>query len=391
MLKEAMMNWLSKVLPSPKASRSAIGLMSGTSLDGLDACIVRENSEDHRIEVVNTLRSELPIRIRGGLQKIIHSGEVTLETFLHLEHQYTEAVIEQCQKLIESSDHKISVIGFHGQTLWHAPHLGSTLQIGFSERLAEATHTPVAHQFRRGDMARGGQGAPLAPLFHAAHFGRATENVAVLNLGGIANLSLIVSGKPIEGWDLGPANTLSDIWHQMHQNEPFDFAGNYAASGCVNDDLLTVLLGDPYFARSPPKSTGREYFSSAWLLAIVNQFPSIEPADVQATLNRLTAILVDRALPNEIDILVVCGGGIHNAHLMDQIDTTVVPLVVSSETFSIDPDFVEAACFGWLGLQCLDQQIMETSPVTGSKLAGVLGSLVFPTSETETRAATTRA
>ena len=374
-----MMNWLFKALPNPKTSRSAIGLMSGTSLDGLDACIVRENTENHCIEVVNTQRSELPIRVRDGLQKIIQSGEVKLDNLLHLEYQYTEAVIEQCKMLIESSDEEISVIGFHGQTLWHAPNLGSTLQIGFAERLAEATLTPVAHQFRRGDMARGGQGAPLAPLFHASHFGRDTENVAVLNLGGIANLSLLVSGKPIEGWDLGPANTLSDIWHQLHQDKPFDYGGNYAASGCVNDDLLTALLNDPYFEQSPPKSTGREYFSSDWLLTIVNQFPFIEPPDVQATLNRLTAVLVDRALSSNVDILVVCGGGIHNAHLMDQIDNTVQPLVVTSEVFSVDPDFVEAACFGWLALQCVDQQIMETSSITGSRVAGVLGSLVFPT------------
>ena len=374
-----MMNWLFKALPNPKTSRFAIGLMSGTSLDGLDACIVRENKENHCIKVVNTQRSELPIQVRDGLQKIIQSGEVKLENLLHLEYRYTEAVIEQCKMLIESSDEKISVIGFHGQTLWHAPNLGSTLQIGFAEHLAEATLTPVAHQFRRGDMARGGQGAPLAPLFHASHFGRDTENVAVLNLGGIANLSLLVSGKPIEGWDLGPANTLSDTWHQIHQDEPFDNGGNYAASGCVNDDLLSALLNDPYFEQSPPKSTGREYFSSNWLLAIVNQFPLIEPNDVQATLNRLTAVLVDRALSSDVDILVVCGGGIHNAHLMDQIDNTVKPLVVTSEVFSVDPDFVEAACFGWLGLQCVDQQIMGTSSITGSRVAGVLGSLVFPT------------
>ena len=374
-----MMNWLSKALPTPKASRSAIGLMSGTSLDGLDACIVRENRKNHRIEVINTQQSELPIQARDGLQKIIESGEVNLDTLLHIEHQYTEAVIEQCKMLIESSDDTISVIGFHGQTLWHAPHLGSTLQIGFAERLAEATLTPVAHQFRRGDMARGGQGAPLAPLFHASQFSRDTENVAVLNLGGIANLSLLVSGKPIKGWDLGPANTLSDIWHQMHQDKPFDYEGKYAASGCVDDDLLTALLNDPYFKQSPPKSTGREYFSSAWLLAIVDQFPFIEPADVQATLNRLTAVLADRALSSDIDILVVCGGGIHNVHLMEQIDNTGQPLVVTSEEFSVDPDFVEAACFGWLGLRCLDQQIMETSSITGSRVAGVLGSLVFPT------------
>jgi anhydro-N-acetylmuramic acid kinase len=310
---------------------------------------------------------------------MIETGHTNIHELLALEHQYTEVVAQQCQQLIKATDESISVIGFHGQTLWHAPDLGSTLQIGFAEYLAETTGIPVAHQFRRSDMARGGQGAPLAPLFHQLHFERETENVAVLNLGGIANISLLVPGQPVSGWDIGPANTLSDGWHQRSQNQAFDRNGAYAASGSVHQNLLDQLLKDPYFAQRPPKSTGREYFSQSWLQQMLDQLPPISAADVQATLNQLTATLVNQALPEEVDILVVCGGGVHNTHLMDALDDTVDPLVVTSDAFAIDPDFVEAACFGWLGLQCVDSQPLATTLITGSAAPGVLGSIIHPT------------
>lgn len=353
--------------------------MSGTSLDGLDACLVRETLDGSRIEVIQTLEVSFPKDTQHGLRHILETGQANLSDLLRLEIEYTDAVIEQCQILIKSSKDPISVIGFHGQTLWHEPDIGSTLQIGFAERLSEKTGVPVAHQFRRGDMARGGQGAPLAPLFHEAHFLRDTENVAVLNLGGIANISLLIPGRPTTGWDIGPANTLSDGWHQIHRKQPFDRDGAFASSGSVHQELLGLLLADPYFAKEPPKSTGREYFSPAWLEKTLNKLPPLDPADVQATLNQLTAEQVQKALPEDVHILVVCGGGVHNTHLMDAIDNTVDPLVVTSDTFAIDPNYVEAACFGWLGLQCLDNTQLKTEKITGSKIPGVLGSITNPT------------
>ncbi len=375
-----MLNWLFKTSPNPKAPRTAIGLMSGTSLDGLDACLVQE-VDSSRIEVIRTLSTPLSESLRTSLRSIIESGTTSLSDLLSVESEYTDQVIAQCQILIESSETPIAVIGFHGQTIWHAPEIGSTLQIGLAERLAEQTKTPVAYQFRRGDMARGGQGAPLAPLFHDIHFRRETENVAVLNLGGIANLSLLIPGQHTTGWDLGPANTLSDTWHQMHQQMPFDRDGAFAASGTVHETLLTQLLSDPYFVKEAPKSTGREYFSKTWLEQALHQLPPIDPADVQATLNQLTAELVNKALPDDIDILVVCGGGIHNAHLMDAIDDAIDPLMVTSEAFSIDPDFVEAACFGWLGLKSLDDTALPTRAITGSDKPGVLGTIIKPATD----------
>ena len=374
-----MPNWLFKTAPPASTARAAIGLMSGTSLDGLDACVVKETGHGNRVEVVATHNNAFPPLVRDGFKRMIETGQADIQELLALEHQYTEAVVQLCQQLIKKADESISVIGFHGQTLWHAPDLGSTLQVGFAEYLAEATGTPVAHQFRRSDMARGGQGAPLAPLFHQLHFERETENVAVLNLGGIANISLLVPGQPVSGWDIGPANTLSDGWHQRFQNQAFDRNGAYAASGSLHQDLLDQLLKDPYFAQRPPKSTGREYFSQSWLHQTLDQLAPINAVDVQATLNQLTATLVHQALPEEIDILVVCGGGVHNTHLMHALDNTVDPLVVTSDVFSIDPDFVEAACFGWLGLQCFDSQPLPTTLITGSVAPGVIGSITQPT------------
>ena len=373
-----MLNWLFKPSPSPSKPRYAIGLMSGTSLDGLDACLVRETLDGSRIEVVQSQASEFPRSIREELACIIQTGQASLSDLVRLEAEYTDIVLQQCLQLIQMSPEPISVIGFHGQTLWHDPEVGSTLQIGFAERLAEQTGLRVAHQFRRGDMARGGQGAPLAPLFHETHFSRETENVAVLNLGGIANISLLIPGQPTRGWDIGPANTLADLWHQKHRQQPFDQNGEYASSGLVNQDLLDELLSDPYFAKTPPKSTGREYFSQAWLDKALACVSPLDPADVQATLNHLTAEQVDNALPEDIDILVVCGGGVHNTHLMDLIDETVDPLVVTSDAFAVDPDYVEAACFGWLGLQCLDHRPLDTQHITGSKNPGVIGSITRP-------------
>ncbi len=373
-----MLNWLFKPSASPSKPRYAIGLMSGTSLDGLDACLVRETVYGSRIEVIQSHASAFSGALQEELTRIIQTGQASLPDLVRLEAEYTDVVIEQCLQLIQTSPGPISVIGFHGQTLWHDPEVGSTLQIGFAERLSEKTGVPVAHQFRRGDMARGGKGAPLAPLFHETHFCRETENVAVLNLGGIANISLLIPGQPSRGWDIGPANTLSDVWHQKHRQRPFDRNGEYASSGSVNQDLLDELLSDPYFAKKPPKSTGREYFSKAWLDKVLEYMPPLDPADVQATLNQLTAEQVNNALPEDIDILVVCGGGVHNAHLMDLIDETVDPLVVTSDAFTVDPDYVEAACFGWLGLQCLDDRPLDTQKITGSKTPGVLGSITHP-------------
>ena len=372
-----MLNWLFKPSVS-KHPRTAIGLMSGTSLDALDAALVRE-TDSGQIEVVTTQSTPFPADLQQQLEQLVSQGESRLSALLQIEHQYTELVIAQCQQLIAASATAIDVIGFHGQTVWHAPEIGSTLQLGNAEWLAEATQTPVIAQFRRGDMARGGQGAPLAPLFHAAHFSRDTESVGVLNLGGIANLTVLRPGHAPCGWDIGPANTLSDQWYHQFHKGPYDAKGAWAGTGQVNPSLLEQMLSDAYFQKPAPKSTGREYFNLPWLQTQLTSVAPVSEVDVQATIHQLTAELVRMALPDDIEILVVCGGGVHNTHLMDRIDDAVDALLVTSDTFLIDPMAVESACFGWLALQTLAGNCLEVAAVTGARQSGLLGTRFDPT------------
>lgn len=352
--------------------------MSGTSLDGLDACLA-EYRADRSLDVIKTDSRPLASSLRERMETfLVNPKAQQLSDLLSIESEYTDAVIAQCLDLMQQSPGPIDCIGFHGQTLWHAPELGNTLQIGMAERLAEATGSVVAHQFRRSDMARGGQGAPLAPLFHAAQFARETEGVAVINLGGIANVTELIPGQPTQGYDLGPANTLLDQWYQAHHSGQYDSGGAWAQTGTVDGGLLASLKSDPFFRLPAPKSTGREYFNLNWLRTHLTAHANLAPADIQATLSQLTAELVHESLTESVDILVVAGGGVHNSDLMDRIDDLVDPLVVTSDTFGIDPDHVESACFAWLGMQARDQVALETQTITGAQRIGVLGSLVTP-------------
>lgn len=371
-----MLNWPFK-RPAKHRQRVALGLMSGTSLDGLDAVLVQE-TDGYRLEVLFTDSQPMPESLRSAFQAISRGDPVSINRLLQLESQYTDAVITQCKAIIARHQAPIDVIGWHGQTLWHAPAVQASLQIGQCERLATATGCPVAGQFRQGDLARGGQGAPLAPLFHASHFTRDTEAVAVLNLGGIANLTVLAPGRPLQGWDIGPANTLSDQWYQAHHGGHYDQNGDLARQGTVHPELLHQLLETPYFQKEPPKSTGQDMFNLGWLHAKLAAFKSITPADVQSTLNALTATLVARALPASCELLVVCGGGCFNRDLMKRIDDGVDALLVTSDLFGIDPVAVEGACFAWLGLQRLDNQVQDTRTLTGAETPGLLGTLYYP-------------
>lgn len=372
-----MLNWLFKQPPADPP-RLCLGLMSGTSLDGLDACLA-EYHANGELHILDTDSRALSEEIHERLERAVApDASIKLAELLAIEAEYTAQVSAQCDTLIQRAPRPVDCIGFHGQTLWHAPELGNTLQIGMAEQLAADTGTPVAHQFRRADMARGGQGAPLAPLFHHAQFARETEGVGVLNLGGIANLTELIPGQPVRGYDLGPANTLGDVWYRQHHTAPFDRDGAWAQTGTVDTALLKSLKTDPFFAKAPPKSTGREYFNLDWLNRHLVHHANLNAEDVQATLNQLTADIVADALSSEIDILVVAGGGVHNLDLMDRLDDQVDPLVVTSETFAIDPDFLEAACFAWLGMQCMDQHRLDTTHITGARGTGILGSIAYP-------------
>ena len=362
--------------------RLFIGLMSGTSTDGVDGVLVRLQAGARpallacaSLDMPNALREELLALNRPGQDELARAALAGNA----LARLYAEAV----DVLLQQSGHgtaEVSAIGAHGQTVRHRPELGYTLQLNAPALLAELAGIDVVADFRARDVAAGGQGAPLVPPFHAAMFGGARPR-AVLNLGGIANLTLLDGSAPPRGFDTGPANMLLDYWCHQHTGQPYDDDGRWAATGCVNGDLLQLLIADePWFALPPPKSTGRDLFDSIWLAQRLNAFggPALAPADVQATLQRLTARTVaealERTLPHAHDVLV-CGGGARNTGLMRDLADCLQRPVRATDTEGVPAQWVEALAFAWLAQAHVDRLPASVPAVTGARSARVLGAL----------------
>ncbi|MGA1207354.1 MAG: anhydro-N-acetylmuramic acid kinase [Litorivicinaceae bacterium] len=351
--------------------------MTGTSLDSIDLAWVLETAVGGPIEVLESLQVPLTDSVIERCQSIITGAALAAADLCQLEADYTHA-LQQALTTFQTRHPQMqpAVLGCHGQTLYHAPALRSSWQLLNPYPLAQQCRCPVAFDFRRQDLAAGGQGAPLAPLFHASHFARDGESVAVLNLGGLANITRLSPGAPILGFDTGPANTLLDLWTQTHFGVAYDHDGQYAARGQILPDLLQALLEDPYFSRPPPKSTGREYFNLPWLQARSPvALETLAPEDVLRTLVELTAVSAMKSLPEEPEIVLVAGGGALNPVLMAALDAHTTALVTTSAFSGIPPLEVESACFAWLGLACLDQRPMPTPSITGSTHPVVLGVL----------------
>jgi anhydro-N-acetylmuramic acid kinase len=278
---------------------------------------------------------------------------------------------------------QVRAIGAHGQTVRHRPRefdgIGYTHQLNNPALLAESSGIDVIADFRSRDIAAGGQGAPLVPAFHRAVFGRAGETVAVLNLGGIGNLTALRADGNTIGFDTGPGNALMDMWCLRHRGEPYDRNGDWAASGRVDPALLRRMQGESYFAQSPPKSTGRDLFNNAWLETMVSEFGPTEPADVQATLAELTAWACAEAVARHAAgarRVLVCGGGAFNAHLMSRL-AALVPgaTVTATDTEGLPACQVEAAAFAWLAKAFVDRQPGNLVSATGAAGPRVLGAL----------------
>lgn len=279
-----------------------IGLISGTSMDGVDAVLVDYSTMPGKI--IETLSEPIPDDIRSDLYQLVSSHPFVFSSLGKLDVKIGKLFASSANKLIEKSKiqkDKIIAIGSHGQTVWHQPDgdIPFTVQIGDPNVIAEETGIDTVADFRRRDIAAGGQGAPFVPVFHEALFRSSEEDRVVLNLGGIANISVLSKNlninTPVIGFDTGPANTLIDLWIQRHLKKSFDENGKWAASGTVNDELLTAMLKDNYFDRKLPKSTGREYFHLAWVETFLHNFESnLKLEDVQATLTELTAITVSK-------------------------------------------------------------------------------------------------
>ncbi|WP_191489651.1 anhydro-N-acetylmuramic acid kinase [Pseudomonas sp. FEN] len=356
-----------------------IGVMSGTSLDGLDIALVALDGSirllaSHYIPMPETLRAELLGLCASGPDEIARAA-IAEQNWVTLAAQGINTLLEQQQLDPEA----IRAIGSHGQTIRHEPARGFTVQIGNPALLAELTGITVVGDFRRRDVAAGGQGAPLVPAFHEALFKEHKGQRAVLNVGGFSNLSLIEPGQAVSGFDCGPGNVLLDAWIQDQRNEPYDRSGQWAASGQVEPALLQALLSDPFFQTKGPKSTGREVFNLTWLKRHLSRLPTLAAADIQATLLELSARTIVESLTaaqENTEELLVCGGGAHNATLMARLGQLLPDArVASTASHGVDPDWVEAMAFAWLAHCCLEGVEANRPSVTGARGLRVLGAI----------------
>ncbi len=363
-----------------------IGLISGTSRDGIDAALVRFG--EHHCELLATRCQRYPEALASWLDDVVGRPERThIDQLGALHTELAQSFAAATGALLESAGlpaAAVRAIGSHGQTVRHRPDLphGFSLQLGDPGSLAVLTGIPVVADFRTADMAAGGQGAPLTPAFHRWVFASADEHRAVLNLGGIANLSHLPRRGPVLGFDTGPANALLDLWIREQQGQAFDAEGRWAAGGEVDQALLSACLQEAYFQLPPPKSTGLELFNRRWLEARLRAAGS-QPAarDVQATLAELTAVTVARALrvADPPQRLIVCGGGAHNADLLARIAARLPDIEIqSSEAFGIPPDWVEACAFAWLARERLAGRPGNLPEVTGARAAIPLGGVYLP-------------
>lgn len=358
-----------------------IGLMSGTSVDGIDAALVDFASSPPAL--VHALGVNFAGELQHSIQHIIqHPDHISLDSLgaldVALGHAYADAVL-QLLDVTQLQAKDIIAIGNHGQTIRHQPdsELPFSLQIGDNNILAERTGITTIGDFRRRDIAAGGQGAPLVPAFHKAVFNQTGECRVILNIGGIANIT-VLDGDRVLGFDTGPGNTLMDAVCVHYADMPYDENGALAAQGQVNQVLLEDLLTHPYFQQAPPKSTGRELFNLHWLQQHLRDTDEISEADLLATLASLSACSISHAIqqyaPN-CERVLVCGGGVHNKHLMGLLSEQLNCSVQKTDDYGIDADWVEAVAFAWLAKQTLDKLPGNLPSATGAQGLRILGAV----------------
>lgn len=358
-----------------------IGVMSGTSLDGVD--VVLAAIDDKMVAQQASLTWPMPIPLKEDILSICQGQPLTLSQLGRLDTRLGKLFADAVLALMERehlSAKDIVAIGCHGQTVWHeptgdAPH---TLQIGDNNQIAALTGVTVVGDFRRRDIALGGQGAPLVPAFHQALLAHPTERRIVLNIGGIANISLLFPDKLVRGYDTGPGNMLMDAWIWRQLGKPYDKDAQWASGGKVVLPLLQNMLSDPYFASPAPKSTGREYFNYGWLERQLTSFPALDPRDVETTLVELTAVTISEQvlLCGGCERLLVCGGGSRNPLLMARLSALLPGTEVSTtDEAGISGDDMEALAFAWLAWRTLAGLPGNLPSVTGASQATVLGAI----------------
>jgi len=359
-----------------------IGLISGTSMDGIDAALVEFG--DRSVDIVSGRTTPYPEALRNKLMDATRAPETcTADLIGALDHWVGECFRDTALELTEAAGvdpEQVRAIGSHGQTIRHRPddERPFTLQIGNAAIIAKGTGIDCVADFRSADMALGGQGAPLVPPFHDWLFRSPDIDRCVLNIGGMANITVLPAAPgSISGFDTGPGNTLMDAWVRRHYNVAYDDEGRWASLGTVVPPLLEAMLADPYFAKLPPKSTGFEYFNDDWLSEMIED--DAEFADVQATLAELTAATIADAIARhaaDTSEVLICGGGVHNRDLVRRLgDRLPGTTLLSTADSGLDPDRVEACAFAWLAMRTVNGEPGNAPGVTGASRAATLGAI----------------
>ncbi len=357
--------------------------MSGTSLDSIDAALV--SFDQNQYSIIDTLEHHIPDELRSELIRLCSPGDNEIERLGEADRQLASAFTHAVTTLLERNQLKpqdIAAIGSHGQTIRHRPQATHpfTLQIGDPNTIAFETGITTVADFRRKDIAAGGQGAPLAPTFHRAVFSSSQHNRAIINIGGMANITYLNANGQHLGFDTGPGNILLDSWIQKTQQKKYDTKGQWASSGSIIKPLLEKLLADPFFAKPIPKSTGREDFNLEFIEQGINS-NNYAAEDVQATLLELTTQSITQALnqlPEPVNEIYICGGGAYNTQLMLRLEALTHPTIVAStQQLGIAPEWIEAAAFAWLAKQTLEKKSGNLMNVTGANCETILGAIYF--------------
>ena len=361
-----------------------IGLISGTSVDGIDTALIDFSQPQGKL--LAAANHAIPTDLQTRLLAFNKQAEYELDNYAVCDVQLGKLFAQSVLALLATTSYSandILAIGSHGQTIRHYPggNTPTTLQIGDPNIIAELTGITTVADFRRRDMAAGGQGAPLVPAFHAEVFRDQHEDRAILNLGGIANLTLLPADphQAVTGFDTGPANCLLNDWIKHCQQLEYDHAGQWAASGQCQQSLLSSFLSDPYFSATPPKTTGRDYFRLEWIQKYTGDTTTLNAVDIQSSLMELTVQSIANDLRRyapRTRRLLICGGGIHNQELIKRLQSCLTEIEISSTaTFGVDPDFLEATAFAWLARQTLAHKPGSLSSVTGARHGSVLGGI----------------
>ncbi len=360
-----------------------IGLMSGTSLDGIDAALVEFT--DNKAQLIQFEYLPFPDEIQNTIQRLSKPDAlISLKEYGAMDTRLGRLFAESVNTLLAKANIRasaVNAIGSHGLTTYHAPsiRLPFSLQIGDPNIIAELTGITTVADFRRRDIAAQGQGAPLVPAFHQAAFHHPNEHRCIVNIGGIANITVLPKqlSAQVIGFDTGPGNTLMDLWIKLHQNLSYDKNGVWGKSGNIDHDLVALLKQDAYFNTAPPKSTGKEYFSLPWIYQYFDAF-SHKAEDIQASLCFLTAITICDAIKKyapATERVLICGGGIHNSYLLKLIQQHIECPVESTEKQGIHPNHVEAMAFAWLAKQTINNLPGNLKEVTGAINSVILGGI----------------